>query len=90
MKVVDVVEATSSLSEYAQRNRREAVVVVRRGKPISALVPLDSKDDLETLTLSADPRFQAILARGRAQVRAGQVISAADMGRIFGVGRKRR
>ena len=90
MKLVEMERATDSLSEYARKNRRDAVVVLRRGKPLSALVPLDAKADLESLSLSANPIFRAILERGRAQVRAGKVISGEQMRRIFGLKRRVR
>lgn len=90
MKVVELERATDSLSEYARKNRREAVLVLRRGKPVSALLPLDSKANLESLSLSVNPRFQAILERGRAQVRAGKVIPGEELRRIFGLKRKAR
>lgn len=38
MKVVELDKAKGSLSDYARRNRRHAVVVTRRGKPVSALL----------------------------------------------------
>jgi prevent-host-death family protein len=88
MKVVEMDEAKGSLSEYARRNRRDAVVVTRRGKPVSALLPLEPGADLERLALSMSPRFRAILERSRAEVRAGKVVSSDDVRRIFGLKRK--
>lgn len=88
MKVVELDEANGSLSEYARRNRRDAVVVTRRGKPVSALLPLVRGADLERLALSMNPRFQAILERSRAEVLAGKVVSSDDVRRTFGLKRK--
>lgn len=88
MKLLELEEAKGSLSDYARKNRRDAVVVTRHGKPISALVPLDSGADLERLSLSANPRFRAILERSRAEVRAGRVTSSAEVRRQFGLKRK--
>ncbi len=81
-------EAKGSLSDYARRNRRDAVVVTRRGKPVSALVPLEVGVDMERLALSMNPRFRAILERSRAEVRAGKVVSSDEVRRIFGLKRK--
>jgi prevent-host-death family protein len=83
MKVVDLDDAKASLSEYAIRNRRDAVVVTKRGKPVSALVPLDRGADLESFALSTNPRFRAILERSRAEVRAGRVTGSDEVRRIF-------
>jgi len=37
-------EATAPLSEYASRAQKDTVVVTRRGKPLAAVVPLNSED----------------------------------------------
>ncbi len=88
MKVVKMEEAKGSLSDYARQNRRDAVVVTRRGKPVSALVPLEAGVDMERLALSMNPRFRAILERSRAEVRAGKVVSSDEVRRMFGLKRK--
>ena len=88
MKVVEMAEAKGSLSEYARRNRRQAVVVTKRGKPVSALLPLEPGADLERLSLSMNARFRAILEQSRAEVRAGKVLSGDDLRRLYGVKRK--
>ncbi len=88
MKLLELEEAKGSLSDYARKNRRDAVVVTRKGKPMSALVPLDSRADLERLSLSTNPRFRAILERSRAEVRAGKVTSSAEIRREFGLKRR--
>jgi antitoxin (DNA-binding transcriptional repressor) of toxin-antitoxin stability system len=88
MKLLELEEAKGSLSDYARKNRRGAVVVTRNGKPISALVPLDPGADLERLSLSMNARFRAILERSRAEVRAGKVTSSAEIRRQFGLRRK--
>lgn len=85
MKLVELDEAKGSLSFYARKNRRDAVVLMRHGKPVSALVPLEPGADLERLSLSASPRFRAILERSRAEVKAGKVLSSAEVRRVFGL-----
>jgi len=88
MKVVEMEEAKGLLSDYVRRNRRDAVVVTRRGKPVSALLPLEAGVDIERLALSMNPRFRAILERSHAEVRAGKVVSSDEVRRIFGLKRK--
>ena len=88
MKVVEMDDARGSLSEYARKNRRDAVVVTRHGKPVSALLPLASGADLEQLSLSMNPRFRAILGRSRAEVKAGKVMASDEVRRLFGLKRK--
>ena len=36
MKTIDVAEATDTLSDYARKGLKEALVVTRRGKPLLA------------------------------------------------------
>jgi hypothetical protein len=62
--------------------------VTRRGKPASALLPLEPGADLERLALSMNPRFRAIVERSRAEVRAGKVVPSSEVRRIFGRKRK--
>ena len=88
MKVVEMDEAKGSLSDYARRNRRDAIVITRRGKPVSALLPLQPGADLERLALSMNVRFRAILEKSRAEVRAGKVVSSAEVRRLLGLKRK--
>jgi len=88
VKVVEMNEAKGSLSDYARRNRRDAVVATRRGKPVSALLPLQPGADLERLALSMNLRFRAILERSRAEVRAGEVVSSGEVRRLPGLKRK--
>lgn len=88
MKVVALEDARDSLSDYARKNRRDAVIVTRRGRPVSALVPLEPGADIERISLAASPRFRAILERSRADVRQGKVLSSDDMRHAFGLKRK--
>ncbi|HKC13872.1 MAG TPA: type II toxin-antitoxin system prevent-host-death family antitoxin [Vicinamibacteria bacterium] len=88
MKIVELDEAKGSLSDYTRRNRRNAVVITRRGKPVAALLPLERGADLERLALSVNPRFRAILERSREEVRGGKVLSSHEVRRVFGLKRK--
>ena len=67
MKTVEMAEATASLSDYAQKARKETLIVTRRGKPIAALMPVDARTDLENLVVTTHPTFQAILERSEAR-----------------------
>ena len=80
-------EAKGSLSDYARRNRRHAVVVTKRGRPVSALLPLQKGADLERLALSLNARFRAILDQSQAEVRAGKVVSSEEVRRLLGLKR---
>ena len=86
MKTIDVAEATVSLSDYARKGLKEALVVTRRGKPILALTPL-TNGDLESAALATNPKLMAIIERSRASHRPGTGISTAEMRRRLGLKR---
>jgi uncharacterized protein (DUF433 family)/antitoxin (DNA-binding transcriptional repressor) of toxin-antitoxin stability system len=77
MKTIDIADATASLAQYARANRRETLVVIRRGRPIAALMPVSTPADVESFQVSSSPRFQALIEesrrvnpRGRASARS--------------------
>ena len=84
MKTVEMAEATDSLSEYARRLQKDTVVVTRRGKPLAALVPLDS-DDWEDFVVSQDPAFIKIIERSEARYKAEGGVSLGEMRRKHGI-----
>ncbi len=77
-------EATASLSDYARKVRSEPVVVMRRGKPMAALMPLD-EDEWEDMIVSKHPGFIALIERSRARYKAGHGISLAEIKRKYGI-----
>ena len=89
MKTLDMTKATAPLAEYAQKVRDEPVIVTQAGKPVAVLVSIDG-DDLESTLLSMIPRFLQLIERSRAQLRAGQGISSADLRRELGLKPKAR
>ena len=82
MKTVEIAEATAPLSEYARRARKDTVVVTRRGKPLAAVVPLDS-DDWEDFVVSQDPGFIEVIKRSEARYKAEGGISLDEMRRKY-------
>jgi hypothetical protein len=64
MRTIDVADATESLSQYARKGLKEALVVTRRGKPLLILTPI-KQDDWESLALANNPKFRTIIERSR-------------------------
>ncbi len=79
---VELAEATQSLAEYAQQVDEGAIIVTSNGRPIAAVVPLPNTD-AETIALSQNPQFLAIIERSRARQDREGGISSADMRRRF-------
>lgn len=65
MKTIDISDATQPLAEYA-RDVDAPVAITRRGKPIAVLLPVHDAD-LETVSLSMNPKFWAIMQRSAAR-----------------------
>jgi prevent-host-death family protein len=80
MKTLDVSKATLPLSDYAKKVKKEAVVVTKRGKPVAALVNITNAD-IETVSLSSNPKFIALIERSRAKQKAQGGISSEEMRR---------
>jgi PHD/YefM family antitoxin component YafN of YafNO toxin-antitoxin module len=80
MKTIELNEATGALAKYAQVAAKEPVVALDRGKPIAAVIGIENAD-LETVSLSSNPKFLAILERSRARHEAEGGISAEEIRR---------
>jgi len=69
------------LAEYADAAAEDPIVLTRRGKPIAAVIPLRGDLDLESLSLSTNPDFMAILQRSRDSLRRHGGIGSEEMRR---------
>jgi prevent-host-death family protein len=78
MKRIELSKASRSLSEYAQKARKQPIIVLKRGKPYAAVVPIRNADD-ETLALSTNRKFLKIISRSRARVKKEGGISAHEL-----------
>jgi len=78
MKTLEISRATSSLAAYTRKVKREPVVVTRNGKPVAALVSIPNAD-METVSLSNNPGFLALIERSRARQRTTGGISPKEM-----------
>lgn len=83
MKSVAITDATRALADYAREAQQETLVVTWRGKPMAALVPLRDVD-LESLTVSTNPDFIALIARARARLQETSGTSLEEMKRRWG------
>lgn len=80
MKVLDKADATAPLADYAADIDKEPVVITSDGTPIAALVSIENAD-LETVSLSTNPKFLELIERSRARQRAEGGVSADEMRR---------
>ena len=80
MKILEKSDATGSLAEYTADIEKEPVIVTSDGIPIAALVPIGNVD-LETMSLSTNAVFIALIERSRARHRTEGGISSDEMRR---------
>jgi len=85
MKTIDVADATDTLSDYAKKGLKEALVVTRRGKPLLAVTPI-KQDDWESIAIANNPKFLAIIERSRKSRKPG--LSTKEMRRRLGLKRR--
>jgi len=64
LRIIDITEATRPLAAYAQRADTGPLVVTANGKPIAVVLPIENADT-ETIALSENPQFLAIIERSR-------------------------
>jgi prevent-host-death family protein len=84
MTRVEFKNASGPLSEYAEKARKDTIIVVKRGKPFAAVVPIRNADE-ETVALSTSRKFAKIIERSRARVKKEGSVSASELRRRLGL-----
>ncbi len=82
MKIVEIAEARGTLAEYTSSLSEEPVIITSNGEPIAALVNIENAD-LETISLSTNPKFIQLIERSRRRGSGG--ISSDEMRRRLGL-----
>jgi prevent-host-death family protein len=80
MKTIDIGEASGPLSDYVKWAQTEPLVVTDNGTPTAVILPLTNAD-WETIALSTNPEFLALIERSRARATSEGSLSAAEMRR---------
>jgi PHD/YefM family antitoxin component YafN of YafNO toxin-antitoxin module len=84
MKTLDINTEPASLAESVRALGDEPVVLVEEGQPVAVLLALDNVD-LETVSLTLNPEFRAILERSRRRQQAEGSLSGEEVRRRLGV-----
>jgi peptide deformylase len=79
MKTIELSDI-AALSPHLESASAEPVVVRSHGKTLAAVVPVND-DDVESLLLSINPRFQRILERSEDRLRSEGSLSADEVRR---------
>ena len=80
MKTIDVTKANMPLSDYAKKIKKEPVIITKEGKPLAAMVNIQNAD-IETVSLSNNPKFIALIKRSRSRQKYEGGISSEEMRR---------
>lgn len=68
-------------SAYIDESRNTPIVVTRNGRPVAMIIAIQDEDDLDSLLLAHDPRFQTLLDEVRERVRVTGGVPLADLRR---------
>ena len=87
MKTIELSKATSQLRDYAESAAKEMVVVTRNGKPLAAVVSLEGID-LESFSLSMNPKFIQIMEKSRESASIHGALTSDEVRKKLGIKRK--
>lgn len=80
MKTVELTKATLPLSDYTKKVKKEPVIITEGGRPVAALVSIPNTD-IETISLSNNPKFIALIERSRSRQKSEGGISTEEIRR---------
>jgi antitoxin (DNA-binding transcriptional repressor) of toxin-antitoxin stability system len=80
MKRIEISAASKPLSTYAEELDDEIVVLTSQDQPVAALIPLRNVDP-ESVALSTNEDFLAVIEQAREEIRAGKTVSLEEMKR---------
>ena len=89
MKTLELNKATAPLLQYARGVKKEPLIFTSHGKPVIALIYIPNAD-AETLSLSTNPQFLALIERSRLRQEREGGISSDAMRRRLGLKTKTR
>jgi prevent-host-death family protein len=78
MKTVEVSKATLPLSNYTKEAKKEPVIITKEGRPVAILMSVPNAD-IETVSLSNNPKFIALIERSRERQKSEGGISSEEM-----------
>ncbi|NEQ67810.1 MAG: hypothetical protein F6K21_20335 [Symploca sp. SIO2D2] len=82
--MIDITQASATLAEYTSNLTEEPVIITNDGQPVAALVTLENVD-METISLSTNPKFIALIEHSRARRRSEGGISSSQMRQRLGL-----
>jgi len=77
MKTIELSEI-SALAPHVQPGSHEPVIVTQNGQTLAAILPADEQG-VESLLLSINPQFQAVLERSQRRLESEGGLSSAEV-----------
>jgi antitoxin (DNA-binding transcriptional repressor) of toxin-antitoxin stability system len=84
MKSLDLADAFAWLAKFAEDPNQEPVILTVSGKPVAVVLPTGGAD-VETISLSLNPKFLAIMERSRKRYEQEGGITSEEIRRRFGL-----
>lgn len=78
MKTIELTTASKPLAEYADEFGAEVVLLTSNHEPVAAVISLKNIDR-ESLALSTNPEFIAIVEQARREVATGRRLSVEEI-----------
>jgi antitoxin (DNA-binding transcriptional repressor) of toxin-antitoxin stability system len=85
MKVIEKTDATGSLADYAAQVSKGPIIITSEGQPVAALVAIENAD-LETVSLSTNRQFLALIEQSRRRAQTEGGIPSEEMRQRFARG----
>jgi prevent-host-death family protein len=91
MRIAPLADVKAKLSAYIEQSETEGpVVITRNGKAVAVLVSPVDDDDVENLVLARSRRFQKLLSKSQASIKAGRGLSSNEFWRAVAKQQSRR
>jgi prevent-host-death family protein len=79
MRIAPLADVKARLSAYVDQCETDGpVIITRNGKAVAVLLAPVDDDDLEGLILARSPRFQGLLDKSRASIKASKGLARKD------------
>lgn len=82
MKTIDLSDATAPLAEYVKQLEGEPITIMHKGVALAILAPAGN-DDYESVQMSTNPEFIALLEKSRQSIREGRSFSGEEARKLF-------
>ena len=84
LKTIDVGQAHDLFIQFVEEPDHDPIIVTRKGRPIAVVLPVHGAD-VETVSVSLNPQFRALMEESRKQQDREGGFSSEEIRRYFGL-----